>query len=344
MVWLAAAAFLLAAACGEGAPGANTDGPIEPRPEVASTSMDPLPVVTTTADSPASPTAVIETRVVVSTTEEPTKSGYPTDRAGRRLVTAEAGTPVYVCGWIVFPAGSPPDPVADPGVAMKTLLDGAGPAGVDQDNFYDIYDWTIVFDSAEWVSLLGYPNTPSRPDFYPASFGYIEFARFEDRWFQVVSEWCDPLASRYDIPESIPSFTLLWTDSAREAMARSAAGVATADDREVISKGWPVASRGRVAEWRLDASVALDRSSNRVAIEINENACASGRPPDDRDIIVLVDDADDTLLLTVFVQPVTGPARCPGNPWYPITVELHTPVGDRPVLDGRILDSAVTDS
>ena len=36
------------------------------------------------------------------------------------------------------------------------------------------------------------------------------------------------------------------------------------------------------------------------------------------------------------VEPVSGAAECPGNPWFPVTVELDAPLGDRTVVDGHM--------
>lgn len=275
------------------------------------------------------------TTTAISTTEILTPSPYPTDDLGRRLVLAEAGLPVYACGWIVFPEGDAPDPVATPTVAVEALLDGAGPAGVDQENFYDIYDWTMVFESPTWVSLLGYPNTPSRPDFYPASYGYVEFGRYEERWIDVSSAWCDPVASSLAVPQGTASITELWPETVRLALTRRAAGLRLDEDTSVLISGEMIGPGSAAAEWRLDPSVEVDPESRQLRIEIQETACAGGRPPDDRDITVLTSDRAGALVLTVFVAPVEGGARCPGNPWYPITVELDRRVGDQPVIDGR---------
>ena len=250
----------------------------------------------------------------------------------RRLVVATYGSVPYRCGWIVFPSGMAPEPVPEPSVDIAALLASAGPPGVDQDNFYDIYDWTVVVDTGTWVSLLGYPNTPSRPDFYPASFGYLEFGRLEDRWVHVSSDWCDPVASTSHIPAGTSSVTLLWSAAYRTAMVRLAAGVATAEDREVLAAERLVGSRGP-AEWRFDPALPLDRESRLVPIEIRERGCAGGQPPEGREITAVATADGRNTVLRIFVEPVAGGARCPGNPWYPITVQLEAPIGD-----GRLVD------
>jgi hypothetical protein len=70
-----------------------------------------------------------------------------------------------------------------------------------------------------------------------------------------------------------------------------------------------------------------------LSLFINEQACASGRPPDDREVVVLVTETADAVSVLALVEPVEGGAECPSNPWYPIIVELDAPLGDRQLLD-----------
>jgi hypothetical protein len=86
------------------------------------------------------------------------------------------------------------------------------------------------------------------------------------------------------------------------------------------------------ASWVLDTQP--DAASTRLQILINERACASGQPPDGREIRPVIDLADDAVTITVLVEPVSGGAECPGNPWYPVTVDLGEPLGKRTLYDG----------
>lgn len=78
-----------------------------------------------------------------------------------------------------------------------------------------------------------------------------------------------------------------------------------------------------------------DASSTDLALLINEQACASGQAPVDREIVPVVTETDDTVTIVVLVAPVEGGADCPGNPWHPITVTLEAPLGERQLLDGH---------
>lgn len=79
----------------------------------------------------------------------------------------------------------------------------------------------------------------------------------------------------------------------------------------------------------------LDPSSTELSLLINEQACANGGPPVDREIVPLVTETDESVTIIVLVAPVEGPATCPGNPWHPITVTLESPLGARLMLDGH---------
>lgn len=79
----------------------------------------------------------------------------------------------------------------------------------------------------------------------------------------------------------------------------------------------------------------LDPGDTELAVLINEQACASGRAPVDREIVPLVTETDESVTIIVLVAPVEGGAECPGNPWHPITVTLDSPLGSRQLLDGH---------
>ena len=89
------------------------------------------------------------------------------------------------------------------------------------------------------------------------------------------------------------------------------------------------------AHWVLDPDKpAPTASSTELSILINERACANGEAPEGRQIVTQVLEADDRLMITVLVEPVSGNATCPSNPWHPMTVELEKPLGDRALYDG----------
>ncbi len=89
------------------------------------------------------------------------------------------------------------------------------------------------------------------------------------------------------------------------------------------------------AEVGTDPNDPLDPGDTELALLINEQACASGRAPVDREIVPLVTETAETVTIIVLVAPVEGGAECPGNPWHPITVTLDGPLGSRQLLDGH---------
>ena len=66
---------------------------------------------------------------------------------------------------------------------------------------------------------------------------------------------------------------------------------------------------------------------------INEHACANGEPPIGRELVPVVIEHPDRVEITILVAPVSGGASCPGNPWYPITIELQETLAARTVFD-----------
>jgi hypothetical protein len=86
------------------------------------------------------------------------------------------------------------------------------------------------------------------------------------------------------------------------------------------------------AVWRLDGEP--DPGTSALEIMINERACASGQPPVDRDVVPVVVADRERITITVLVEPARGDATCQSNPWYPVTVELEEPIGDRLLFDG----------
>lgn len=75
--------------------------------------------------------------------------------------------------------------------------------------------------------------------------------------------------------------------------------------------------------------------STELSFVINERRCASGRAPDDRDVVPIVTESDEAVSIVVLVESVAGEADCPGNPWHPITITLESPLGSRQLLDAH---------
>jgi len=90
------------------------------------------------------------------------------------------------------------------------------------------------------------------------------------------------------------------------------------------------------AKWELDPEAALDSSSERVPILVNEEQCASGRSAEGR-IVVSVDYRRTEVEFDVGVRPRGGDQECPSNPTTPYTVHealgVRTIVGERPIRD-----------
>lgn len=90
------------------------------------------------------------------------------------------------------------------------------------------------------------------------------------------------------------------------------------------------------AATRFDPDVEPDPESITLNLVINERDCASGQAPVDRDVVPVVIETEDRVEIITMVEPVGGGADCPGNPWFPVTVELEAPLGDRSVVDGHM--------
>jgi hypothetical protein len=88
----------------------------------------------------------------------------------------------------------------------------------------------------------------------------------------------------------------------------------------------------RVATWRVDAARPPDRSSTMLDIEINENACSSRLDPRGRTLPPEIEYRADAIVITLSVLEIGG--RCPGNPYFPMSIKLDEPVGDRRLVDG----------
>ena len=87
------------------------------------------------------------------------------------------------------------------------------------------------------------------------------------------------------------------------------------------------------ATTQLDPDQRPDPSSTTLHLVINERACASGQAPTDREVQPVVIESDTRIEITTLVEPVRGDVDCPGNPWFPVTVELDQPIGTRTVID-----------
>ena len=90
------------------------------------------------------------------------------------------------------------------------------------------------------------------------------------------------------------------------------------------------------AYWVLDPEIDPATSGTELHVLINERECASGEPPVGREILPVVLEEPDSITITVLVEPVSGGANCPSNPWHPITIDLSESVGDRTLFDASV--------
>lgn len=91
-----------------------------------------------------------------------------------------------------------------------------------------------------------------------------------------------------------------------------------------------------LATWILDPDTPPDPDSTSIPVLINERNCANGEPPVGREVVAQAVEDDDSVVITVLVEPVPGMANCPGNPWHRTVLELGTAPGGRPLFDGSV--------
>jgi len=88
-----------------------------------------------------------------------------------------------------------------------------------------------------------------------------------------------------------------------------------------------------VAELALPIGEVSVPGSPVFSLLATERACASGRPPTNRDVLALVDETAEQVDVVVLVESPDGAQLCPGNPSFTVRIELDSPLGDRPLFD-----------
>lgn len=88
------------------------------------------------------------------------------------------------------------------------------------------------------------------------------------------------------------------------------------------------------ATWRLSPDEAPTSDSRTIRVLLTERACASGRSPEGRVLEPQIEYRVDAIFITLRVRSRAGAQECPGNPEYPLTIELGEPLGDRALVDG----------
>lgn len=91
------------------------------------------------------------------------------------------------------------------------------------------------------------------------------------------------------------------------------------------------------AEMILDPAHQPDPEGSTLSVLITERACAGGQPPEGREVIPVVVETETEVRIAVLVAPVRGGATCPGNPFYPVEIQLDQPLGDRRIFDARTI-------
>lgn len=88
------------------------------------------------------------------------------------------------------------------------------------------------------------------------------------------------------------------------------------------------------ATWRLSPDEAPTSDSRTIRVLLTERACASGRSPEGRVLEPQIEYRVDAIFITLRVRSRAGAQECPGNPEYPLMIELGEPLGDRALVDG----------
>ncbi|MGI9015709.1 MAG: DUF6174 domain-containing protein [Euzebya sp.] len=89
------------------------------------------------------------------------------------------------------------------------------------------------------------------------------------------------------------------------------------------------------ATWALD-SASLTPDATTFTAQVTELVCASGQSSEGRVQDPVVQYWEDTVVVTFFVESLTGDQNCQGNPSTPVEVELTQPLGGRQLLDGGL--------
>jgi hypothetical protein len=91
------------------------------------------------------------------------------------------------------------------------------------------------------------------------------------------------------------------------------------------------------AEWRLDPAFPPPAAGDRqIHVLITEQACANGKPPVGRVLPPLVTPSQAAVTIAILITNVPGGADCPGNPEFPLAIDLPESLGGRTLLDGAV--------
>ncbi len=100
---------------------------------------------------------------------------------------------------------------------------------------------------------------------------------------------------------------------------------------EVTAEGFGIAT------FELNPDNPPDAADTTLHVLATERACASGQVPSGREVVPVVVETSDAVEIIVLVEDPTGGLQtCPGNPAFPLSVELDAPLGNRMIRDAAL--------
>jgi hypothetical protein len=94
----------------------------------------------------------------------------------------------------------------------------------------------------------------------------------------------------------------------------------------------------RASSWHLDEAVELKPEDTVLRICVTEQTFAGGRRADGRVLAPDLYEAEDELVLTMYVKPESGFQMRTPNPETPVRVALANPIGHRELIDGAVYE------
>jgi hypothetical protein len=145
------------------------------------------------------------------------------------------------------------------------------------------------------------------------------------------------LDDRSEVAASIANgWYAAWWPSPRRATAIESIDGGNPMVRPLEATSDQVDGRLGAASWWLDPTAAAP-TANSTSIQalVLEEACASGKPANDRLEKPLIDLSETAVTVTFGIRPLPGSQDCQGNDPFPVTFQLPEPLADRTLLDGN---------
>ena len=76
------------------------------------------------------------------------------------------------------------------------------------------------------------------------------------------------------------------------------------------------------ARFVIDPKTPPDSETDQISVLATENACAGGGPRRQGGEAVILSEDAYTVSIVILVEPTKGATTCPGNPAFPVEVEL----------------------